>query len=175
MESCLNLDRREPSKVIKLSGDDIAAVRRVLSQLDEAVGMSQPPVLRGHELRRIACRILEFRRSRATFLNAAMLGEPAYEMLLCLYVSEGAGDPMTPARLAELTDVPHSSALRWIDYLVDKELVTREAHPSDRRATVIDLTPKGKQALDALLQALHEKGMSGAPENIDGRLQASEA
>jgi DNA-binding MarR family transcriptional regulator len=173
MVSCSNLDTSISVRSIKLSGDDIDAIRRVLLQLDNAVGTSQACVPRDHDLRRIARRILEFRRSRASFLNPAMLGEPAYEMLLCLYIAEDPGEPLTPARLAELTDVPHSSALRWIDYLVDKELVTRGAHPKDRRATVIDLTSKGKQALDDLLGTFH--GMESAPANLNGEFEHSEA
>jgi DNA-binding MarR family transcriptional regulator len=97
--------------------------------------------------------MLELRRSRTEFLNRAMLGEPAYEMLLRLYVSV---EPLTAARLADLAGVPHSSAVRWIDYLASKDLVTRDKHPKDRRATVIELTLKGKETLDALLRMIQE-------------------
>lgn len=142
-----------PTKTINLSSEDLASVRRVLSHLDgHGDPLSEPPADAGR-LREIAARMLDLRRSRMEFLNRAMLGEPAYEMLLRVYVSS---EPLTAARLADLTGVPHSSALRWIDYLVSKELVTRNRHPKDRRATVIDLTLKGKETLDALLRMIEE-------------------
>jgi DNA-binding MarR family transcriptional regulator len=142
-----------PTKTIKLSSEDIASVRRVLSHLDDRVDSHPTPPAHGDHLKTIAVRMLELRRSRTEFLNRAMLGEPAYEMLLRLYVS---AEPLTAARLADLAGVPHSSAVRWIDYLASKDLVTRDRHPRDRRATVIDLTLKGKETLDALLRMIQE-------------------
>ena len=144
------------TKTIKLSSEDVASFRRVLTSLDQPENSTPFAEPAEHHLRAIALRMLELRRARSEFLNPAMLGEPAYEMLLHLYVAEGSNDPLTPARLADLSGIPHSSALRWIEYLVSKELATRERHPHDRRATVIDLTAKGKDALDALLRMVHE-------------------
>jgi hypothetical protein len=107
-----------PTKTIKLSSEDIASVRRVLSHLgDQDDSDSQDPTGKDH-LRATARRILELRGCRTEFLNRAMLGEPPYEILLRLYVSEASGDPMTAARLADLAGIPHSSAMRWMDYLV---------------------------------------------------------
>jgi DNA-binding MarR family transcriptional regulator len=145
-----------PAKTINLSSEDIASFRRVLTSLDEqdnCAGLAEP-----HEdsLRAIAFAILELRRARAEFLNPAMLGEPAYEMLLRLYVSEDCSDPLTPARLADLCGIPQSSALRWIEYLATRELVTRDRHPKDRRATVIGLGANGKEALRAFLRTIHQ-------------------
>jgi DNA-binding MarR family transcriptional regulator len=142
-----------PTKTINLSIEDLASVRRVLSHLDDGGDQPLQPPADGDRLREIAARMLELRRSRTEFLNRALLGEPAYEMLLRVYV---APEPLTAARLADLTGVPHSSALRWIEYLASKELVTRGRHPKDRRATVIGLTPKGKETLDALLRMIEE-------------------
>jgi DNA-binding MarR family transcriptional regulator len=145
-----------PTKTIKLSSEDIASVRRVLSHLgDQDDSDSQDPTGKDH-LRATARRILELRGCRTEFLNRAMLGEPPYEILLRLYVSEASGDPMTAARLADLAGSPHSSAMRWMDYLVSKDLVTRDRHPNDRRATAISLTPKGTEALEAYLEIIHE-------------------
>lgn len=150
--------------MMKLSRQDIASVRRVLSHLDDAVEAPPETELQTNDLRLIARRILEWRRCRAAILNPAMLGEPAFEMLLCLYVSEEDCEPLTGARLAEMTNVPHSSAMRWIDYLLTKELVTRDPHPNDRRATVIELSLKGREALDSILRTLHDGGMRALPD-----------
>jgi DNA-binding MarR family transcriptional regulator len=84
--------------------------------------------------------------------------------LLRLYVADGSGDCLTPARLADLSGIPQSSALRWIEYLASKEFVNRERHPNDRRATVIGLTAKGKEALDALLRMVHEAEFAAPPQ-----------
>ncbi len=59
-------------------------------------------------------------------------------------LSEGA---LTNRELAELAGVSSPTATRMVDVLVGRELVTRIADPSDRRAVVISLTPAGRKAL----------------------------
>ena len=59
-------------------------------------------------------------------------------------LSEG---PLTNRELAELAGVSSPTATRMVDVLVGRELVTRIADPSDRRAVVISLTPAGRKAL----------------------------
>jgi DNA-binding MarR family transcriptional regulator len=43
-----------------------------------------------------------------------------------------------------------------VDALVAQRLVTREAHPTDRRATLVTLTPRG-ETLVAQLKRNHKK------------------
>jgi DNA-binding MarR family transcriptional regulator len=145
-------------RVLLLSDADLASVRRVLTDLTHA------PQAPGHTPREKlidrARMSLALRRRRTEFLNRAMFGEPAYEMLLTLYVEEG--EEITAARLAEMTGIAQSSALRWIDYLVSKQLVRRERHPTDKRALVVKLSSKGRSALDGLFESFPEIGLDTA-------------
>ena len=97
-----------------------------------------------------ALQLLELRNRRAQLFGKAMFGEPAWEMLLLLYAGEG-GERQTAIRLAQRSGASRATALRWIDYLVHQNLVTREPHPTDRRATFVQLSEKGRQALDEFL------------------------
>ncbi|HEV2595391.1 MAG TPA: PAS domain-containing protein [Sphingomicrobium sp.] len=94
--------------------------------------------------------ILQVRRSRERLLGRAMNGEPAFDLLLYLYVHSGQWETSL-ASLAKPAGIPYSSAMRWIAYLVGKGLVARSASESDRRASSVHLTSAGRAVMDALL------------------------
>ena len=94
--------------------------------------------------------ILRVRRSRERLIGKAIIGEPAFDLLLCLYVRSGQRETSLTS-LAKPAGIPYSSAMRWIAYLADKGLVERIESESDRRATSIQLTPSGRAVMDELL------------------------
>jgi DNA-binding MarR family transcriptional regulator len=94
--------------------------------------------------------ILRVRRARERLFCRAMFGEPAFDLLLCLYVQSGQkGISLTS--LATPTGIPYSSAIRWIRYLADKGFVECAESRSDRRATSIQLTRSGRSVMDEFL------------------------
>jgi PAS domain S-box-containing protein len=94
--------------------------------------------------------ILRVRRSRERLLGRAVIGEPAFDLLLCLYVRSGQQETSLSG-LARSAGIPYSSATRWICYLADKGLVLRTESRSDRRATCVDLTPAGRAGMEEFL------------------------
>jgi MarR family transcriptional regulator, organic hydroperoxide resistance regulator len=58
-----------------------------------------------------------------------------------------AEGPLTNRQLAELAGVASPTATRMVDVLLARRLVTRLEDPVDRRAVLISLTPKGREAL----------------------------
>jgi DNA-binding MarR family transcriptional regulator len=93
--------------------------------------------------------ILRVRRARERLLGRAVIGEPAFDLLLSLYVQAGQkGTSLTS--LARPAGIPYSSALRWVRYLADKGLVERSESRSDRRAVSVRLTQSGRAVLDEL-------------------------
>ena len=94
--------------------------------------------------------ILRVRRSRERLFGRAMIGEPAFDLLLCLYVQSGQCENSLSA-LAKRERIPYSSALRWLGYLADKGLVERSETNSDRRTTPVRLTASGRELMDELL------------------------
>ena len=94
--------------------------------------------------------ILRVRRSRERLLGRAIIGEPAFDLLLCLYVCEDQRETSLTG-LAAPAGIPYSSAMRWTAYLADKGLVTRSQSRTDRRATCLELTASGRAVMDELL------------------------
>jgi DNA-binding MarR family transcriptional regulator len=149
-------DETEQPAII-LSERDAREAARLLSLLTEAVDKQTAPSVVGDEgisrgqfvLR--ARVVLNSRRLRFRYFKRSMFGEPAWEMLLCLYISEPTEGRQSISRLAELIETPLSTTVRWIDYLERERLVEREPHPTDKRVIFIRLAAKGRELLDAYL------------------------
>jgi DNA-binding MarR family transcriptional regulator len=98
--------------------------------------------------------IMSERKRRTHFFSKAMFGEPAWDMLLALYITDFAGRRQTISKLVGWVNAPRSTANRWIDYLERERLVERTPHPNDRRFVFIDLADKGRRLLDEYFSTL---------------------
>ena len=101
--------------------------------------------------RRLVERILALRAARKNFLPPEILGEPAWDILLELYVSALQERKMSPADFA--TDVPPSTVRRWLETLNNAGLVT-STRSAIGSAAHCSLTEKGRLALDRLIESL---------------------
>jgi DNA-binding MarR family transcriptional regulator len=129
-----------------LGAEHLFSVVPSLAQANEALSDAMPaePLLARAES------ILRLRRSREPLLGRAMIGEPAYDLLLCLYVRSGQ-EETSLSSLAKTAGIPYSSALRWIAYLADKGFLARAESKADGRATSVRLTASGRAVMDKLL------------------------
>jgi DNA-binding MarR family transcriptional regulator len=64
--------------------------------------------------------------------------------------------PCTQRALAEALQVAPRTITTLIDGLVATGFVTREPHPSDRRATLVTFSPRGRAAAEALADGHRE-------------------
>jgi DNA-binding MarR family transcriptional regulator len=98
----------------------------------------------------LACarRVFRARRRREKFFGKAMFGEPAWDMLLALYVND-AESRQNIGQLNRYSGSPLTTSLRWLDYLEKQKLIERESHPTDRRSVFVRITDKGREAMDS--------------------------
>lgn len=149
-------DEANESSVV-LSERDAREAARLLSLLATALTSRSPTPLdspRGidrEDLIQRARIVLSSRRLRFRYFNRSMFGEPAWEILLVLYITETTEGRQSTGRLAELVETPLSTAARWIDYLDRERLIERQPHPTDKRVIYIRLSPKGRELLDSYL------------------------
>lgn len=66
----------------------------------------------------------------------------------------GAPYQLSPGQLLQLTHVTSGTMTNRVDRLRSRGLVLRESDPNDGRGVVVELTPDGRRAVDAALQAL---------------------
>lgn len=104
-------------------------------------------------LKRAAERILGKRRLRERYLGSAVVGEPAFDLLLELFVQEAEGRAVYTTSAAVASGAPLTTALRQIAMLVESGLVRRLPDPIDRRRVIVQLTPEGMRTMTDYLAA----------------------
>lgn len=104
-------------------------------------------------LAQVAADILKRRRERTREFSSSFFGEPAWEMLLELYVRESFGVSSTIAQLKPCLQVRASTLLRSLHRLADDGLVARMAHPLHDGTEFVELTARARQALERYLAA----------------------
>jgi DNA-binding MarR family transcriptional regulator len=89
------------------------------------------------------------RRRRARHLPDRLLGEPAWDILLDLYVAAGRGQAVSVSNACLSADAPASTALRWLQHLEREGLVVRLPDPTDARRHYVRLTESGLARMTA--------------------------
>ena len=149
---------------IALSQSDVREAARLLRVFaaavdDRATRAEDEPMAQWDRAERARI-ILNSRRLRAKFFSPSMFGEPAWDILLVLYVEQGR---QTIGNLTKAIATPLTTTTRWIEYLEKKLLIEREPHPNDKRVVFIKLVEKGRKLLDDYLS-----GTPWDPEDAGG-------
>lgn len=150
---------RDSERSVTLSRKDLSAARRLLSLLlgadrraADALVTPAPPTAATGDDRTIfvPCARAEFknRRGRVAVFGQSMFGEPAWDMLLALYIMDMSGARQTVGDLMKLAGTPATTANRWLAYLVSHGLVRRDDHPTDARTSFVSLTDKARAKMD---------------------------
>ena len=72
-------------------------------------------------------------------------------MLLALYRADAAGHRATVTNLCYASNAPVTTALRWLEKLVELKLVRRKDNPLDARSTYVELEAEARTAVHAYL------------------------
>ena len=71
-----------------------------------------------------------------------------------LAVIDGAGVPLTPSQVSDRVLIASATMTATLDLLERRGWIRRVANPSDRRSTLIEITPDGRAATDQLLPGI---------------------
>jgi DNA-binding MarR family transcriptional regulator len=105
------------------------------------------------ELKKFAADLLAARAARKSVLPATLFGEPGFDMLLALYCNL-EGRRLTVSNMYHISQVPDTTALRWIDRICELGLARRRPNPLDARVFFVEIEPAGRTGIeDYLLQA----------------------
>src|SRR5918993_1365966 len=81
------------------------------------------------ERAKMARKILRARAARAEYLSSRLFSEPAWDMLLELYVAHLLQRRLSVSDLCIASRVPHTTALRSIQVIFTEELASRRRDP----------------------------------------------
>lgn len=143
-----------------LNGTAAKAAQDVEARALIGAGFTVPPACNCNDVReagsleRYARLTFNERRARASSFPTAMLGEPAWDILLAAYIADCAGPGLTVQDLAARTGASESVVRRWLAYLAREELIVREPQPADEERSVITLTARSRELLECHLRDL---------------------
>ena len=116
-----------------------------------------------------ATSLLRTRRQRELFLCLELFGEPAWDIMLDLFVNQEQGIPVSVSSLCIAASVPNSTAFRWIDNLTKQGIIIQIADPDDRRRTWVRLAPIYVDRMRKLLNHCVMKSISSGLESFIDR------
>jgi DNA-binding MarR family transcriptional regulator len=122
-----------------------------------AASPGQRALLREH------ARQIRFSRDlRQKSFDRNIFGEPAWDILLALYTIDGDQRRLNIRELAKLSSLALTTVLRWLDYLEEQGLIGRKPNPFDQRMIDVELSNKGRTAMDCYLVQMHRANMFGS-------------
>lgn len=104
--------------------------------------------------RDLAKQLLAQRMARFDHFPAELFHEPAWDMLLALFVAHEDRQTMNVKTLVASAHAPVTTSQRWIDHLHKLKLIDRVIDPIDRRRMEISLSDRGLTAVTAYLRRL---------------------
>ncbi len=103
-----------------------------------------------------ARRLYELRKVRDALLGDALFSEPAWDILLDLFISEHEQRRLSVSAVCIGARAPSATALRYLAMLQDADLVERIRDACDGRRSHVQLTPLGRLRMVNLLGRLLE-------------------
>ncbi|MFT3965149.1 MAG: MarR family transcriptional regulator [Sphingobium sp.] len=92
-------------------------------------------------------------RVRNSAFDTSIFSDPAWDMLLDIYVSQSLNKQTTVSDLCNATTAPPTTALRWISVLERRGLISRCSDPQDKRRVLLELTAFGVVRMELALDS----------------------
>lgn len=91
------------------------------------------------------------RRARTSIFgsHADLFADPAWDLLLDLFVAHGNGKPVSISSACIAANVPATTGLRWIAALEGRGLIERRIDQHDRRRSYLYLNDEASTMLEA--------------------------
>jgi hypothetical protein len=95
----------------------------------------------------VAARVYGARRRRERHFSTGIFADPAWDMLLDLFIAKARGKAVRTSSLCLAGAVPIATGLRWITELERQGLIERHMTPGDRRVRLVTLTDQGYRVM----------------------------
>lgn len=96
----------------------------------------------------------ERRQRGAHFENNQIFGEPAWDILLDLYIHQARNELVSMKSAIVGSGASMSTAVRWLEVLDKEGLIFFEYDPSDAMRGLLRLTPEGYESITRYLEAI---------------------
>lgn len=116
----------------------------------------EQPHRRPHAVIKHVRTVIRARSSRTDFFNARLFSDPAWDILLELYLSELLQQRVSVSALGGSGGVAPTTVLRWLEILRTDGLIERTSDPLDARRVFVTLSPEASKAMQDYFATLGE-------------------
>lgn len=115
-------------------------------------------------------RLIRSRRLRERYFPEARFGEPAWDILLDLSLAWFEDKALSVSSVCIASGVPMSTAMRWINEMVEAGMIERWVDPTDARRNLVRIAPETRGAMLRYLSHLAraEGNPDGSSQNSSG-------
>lgn len=113
-----------------------------------------PPAITGISLYTMAERLYSQRRQRDRYFPPSLFGEPAWDLLLALFIAHEEGRELSVAEACKAAGVGSRAGRTWLAKLEDAGLIALGQGKGDRRQGSVGLTQDGLERLSEYLMRL---------------------
>lgn len=140
-----------PKNWISALKEKLSAARDGLSEAQEFLEIASNRRDPGIDLTQLAERLYKGRRARERFFPADLFAEPAWDLLLDLYIARHRKRIVTTSGACIAAGVPMSTGLRWLEKLEAASVIARTPSPADHRLVLVSLTDETVDRMSDLL------------------------
>jgi hypothetical protein len=121
----------------------------------------------GGDLIGFARQILAGRQQRDRYFDPVLFSNPAWDILLNLYVAAADDRAMSALDSCGASAMPESVVLRWLSYLKQDEMVIESANPRHPRQTLLRLSEQARLTIRSYLGSLVKLGLGPAHARME--------
>jgi len=157
------LKTERPNRSEQLSLRQVELLQHELDEVRRAVLQEDIPQIARRQVgadndakQQLVSKLLRLRRQRSSVFDADLFGEPAWDMLLELYLADLRHVRHSVSGLCKLSRTPTTTAIRWLTKLESAGLLTREGDAHDARRLWVIMTQSGYSKIDNLLDRFQD-------------------
>jgi DNA-binding MarR family transcriptional regulator len=132
-------------RLLQLS-DEVSRIAGTLARLSTDPAIAAPDGSPEVPIKHVQS-LMKFRRLRSRYFSEDIFADPAWDMMLSLFHAELAQHRMSVSQLTAASQVPTTTAIRWMNALVDQGILVRRPDPCDARRVFVELTPETSASL----------------------------
>ena len=95
----------------------------------------------------VAKRMVRDRFRRTQFFASSLFADPAWDMMLDIFIAEAEGRATPVMNLCLSSHVPETTTLRWVRTLEHAGIFIREKDEHDQRRVLVRLSPEAAKAM----------------------------
>ena len=139
----------------RLMTDAPEAMRRAAEALGPEAKRASRSGTHRRPLAQLALLLYRFRRFREGLFPGDLFADPAWDILLNLYIAETLDEPVSVTSASIAAAAPPSTGLRYVKRLEEVGIIARALDPEDRRRAFLRLTPLGTRQVERVLAGFY--------------------